>query len=49
MATLLLGRSLKKQGPHAGADARFASLERLKTDYQERAYWQLKAVMDAKP
>jgi hypothetical protein len=51
---LLLGRCLKKQGPRAGGerspDARFQALERLKTNYEERAYWQLKAMLDpAKP
>jgi tetratricopeptide (TPR) repeat protein len=52
MATLLLGRSLKKQGLRAGdphaADARFQGLERLKTNYEERAYWQLKAMIEPK-
>ena len=48
MATLLLGRSLKKQGFHAATDARLAALERLKSDYQERAYWQLKSMLDSK-
>jgi tetratricopeptide (TPR) repeat protein len=54
VATLLLGRCLKKQGLHASAavganaDARLAGIERLKTNYHERAYWQLKAVMDAR-
>ena len=55
MATLLLGRCLKRQGPRAGgtvgvggADARFVGLERLKTIYEERAYWQLKAVVGGK-
>jgi tetratricopeptide (TPR) repeat protein len=48
MATLLLGRCLKKQGLHAGdptATARLQGLERLKTNYEERAYWQLKSVL----
>ena len=54
VATLLLGRCLKKQGARSGAgvgaaDARLTGLERLKTDYQERAYWQLRAVIEAKP
>ncbi len=52
VATLLLGRCLKKQGARSGvaaADARLAGLERLKTNYQERAYWQLRAVIEAKP
>ncbi len=51
VATLLLGRCLKKQGARSGvtaADARLAGLERLKTNYQERAYWQLRAVIEAK-
>lgn len=50
MATLLLGLCLKKQGYHAAAaaDARLASLERLKTNYEERAYWQLKAMLSKK-
>jgi tetratricopeptide (TPR) repeat protein len=54
IATLLLGRCLKKQGLHASAaaganaDARLTGIERLKTNYHERAYWQLKAVMDAR-
>jgi tetratricopeptide (TPR) repeat protein len=43
-ATLLLGMSLKRQGPRAG-DARLETLERLKTNYEERAYWELKAVL----
>jgi tetratricopeptide (TPR) repeat protein len=61
MATLLLGRCLKKQKfnpveTHAGAipsaantgDSRLTGLERLKTNYEERAYWQLKAMLDQK-
>jgi len=57
MATLLLGRCLKKQGLQTGAarsggtldrDARLAGLERLKTNYEEHAYRQLKAVIGAK-
>ena len=52
MATLLLGRCLKKQGLRASdsGDARLQTLERLKTDYEERAYRQLKSLLDtAKP
>ncbi|HLH39010.1 MAG TPA: tetratricopeptide repeat protein [Bryobacteraceae bacterium] len=45
MATLLLGRCLKQQGYHAPADERLSALERLKTVYEERAYWQLKSVL----
>jgi tetratricopeptide (TPR) repeat protein len=52
MATLLLGRCLKKQGLRVGdahaADARLQALERLKTNYEERAYWQLKSMLDSK-
>jgi len=52
MATLLLGRCLKKQGLRADAnsgDARFQNLERLKTNFEERAYRQLKSMLDPKP
>jgi len=45
MATLLLGMCIKKQGPRPG-DARLETLERLKTNYEERAYWELKALVD---
>jgi len=49
-ATTLLGRSLKKQtiktGDAGTADARLQGLERLKTNYDERAYWQLKAMLE---
>ncbi len=45
IATLLLGRCLKKQGFHPAADAILAGLERLKSNYEERAYWQLKAML----
>ncbi|HEY4363169.1 MAG TPA: tetratricopeptide repeat protein [Bryobacteraceae bacterium] len=50
-ATLLLGRCLKKQAfrPGDSADARLQSLERLKTNYEERAYRQLKSVMNPSP
>ena len=48
MATLMLGLSLKKQGPRPG-DARLETLERLKTNYEERAYWELKALVDPSP
>jgi tetratricopeptide (TPR) repeat protein len=51
-ATLLLGRCLKKQGLRAGdtrsADARLQALERLKNNYEERAYWQLKSMLEPK-
>lgn len=56
MATLLLGRCLKKQGLRSGraggapdSDARLIGIERLKTNYEERAYRQLKMVMETKP
>jgi tetratricopeptide (TPR) repeat protein len=48
LAPLLLDRCLKKQGFRPATDARLANLERLKTDYQERAYWQLKSMLDSK-
>jgi tetratricopeptide (TPR) repeat protein len=49
-ATILLGRCLKKQGFRAGdaSDARLQGLERVKTTYQERAYRQLKSLLDAR-
>lgn len=48
-ATTLLGRCLKKQGlkPGDASDARLVGLERIKTTYQERAYRQLKSLLDA--
>lgn len=46
-ATLLLGRCLKKTGPRPG-DPRSDGLERLKTNYEETAYRQLKAALEAK-
>ena len=45
MATLMLGLSLKKQNTRAG-DARLEALERLKSNYEERAYLQLKALVN---
>jgi len=47
VATMLLGRCLKKQGfrPGDSSDARLLGLERLKTTYQERAFRQLKPVL----
>jgi len=49
MATLMLGLCLKKQGLRPG-DAHLETLERLKTNYEERAYLQLKALVNpAKP
>jgi len=51
MATLLLGRSLKKLGPRpsdrAPLEVRLLALERIKTNYEERAYRQLKSVLEA--
>lgn len=55
MATLLLGRCLKKQGlrPSKGettaSDARLQALERLKDTYEERVYFQLKSILEASP
>ena len=52
VATLLLGRCLKKQGLRLGdtkgPDARFQALERMKTNYEEKAYRQLKSVLESK-
>jgi tetratricopeptide (TPR) repeat protein len=51
MATLLLGRCLKKQGLGTSAnsaDARLQNLERLKTNFEERAYLQLKSLLETK-
>jgi len=52
VSTLLLGRCLKKQGLRTGsdsaADARLQALERLKSAYEERAYRQLKSMLDPK-
>jgi tetratricopeptide (TPR) repeat protein len=45
LAPLLLARCLKKQGPHSSPDARLDNLERVKTNYEERAYWQLKSLL----
>lgn len=42
-ATTMLGRCLSRQGPQT-AD-RTSIMERLKTTYEESAYWQLKAVL----
>jgi tetratricopeptide (TPR) repeat protein len=50
MATLLLGRCLKKQGLRAvTADARLQALERLKSSYEERVYFQLKSILESPP
>ncbi|MGH9659470.1 MAG: tetratricopeptide repeat protein, partial [Bryobacteraceae bacterium] len=46
-ATLLLGRCLKKAGPRPG-DARSDGLERIKRNYEETAYRQLKAALEPK-
>jgi tetratricopeptide (TPR) repeat protein len=45
-ATTLLGRCLKKQVPKTGP--RSEGFERLKENYEESAYWQLKAVLEPK-
>jgi tetratricopeptide (TPR) repeat protein len=51
MATLLLGRCLKKQGLRAAtpSDARLQALERLKSEYEERVYFQLKSILASPP
>jgi tetratricopeptide (TPR) repeat protein len=47
MAALLAERCARKQGLTV-ADARLIGLERLKTNYEERAYWQLKMMLEPK-
>jgi tetratricopeptide (TPR) repeat protein len=42
---LLLARCQKKQGPRSSADPRLDNLERLKTNFEERAYMQLKLLL----
>jgi tetratricopeptide (TPR) repeat protein len=44
VATLLIDRCEKRSGPRPG-DSQTEGLERLKTNYEESAYWQLKAVL----
>jgi tetratricopeptide (TPR) repeat protein len=46
-ATLLLGRALKQEGPRPG-DTRLEARERIKIDYEETAYRQLKAELQGK-
>ena len=41
-ANVMLGRCLSRHGPHPGGTEH---LERVKTNYEESAYWQLKAVL----
>lgn len=44
-AILMLGRCVKKAGPRP-SDPRSEGLERLKENYDESAYWQLKAMLE---
>jgi tetratricopeptide (TPR) repeat protein len=46
-ATVMLGLCLKQPNTRA-AETRSEGLERLKTNYEESAYWQLKAVLEPK-
>jgi tetratricopeptide (TPR) repeat protein len=46
VASMLLARSTARSGPRA-SDTRTEGLERLKTNYEESQYWQLKAVLQA--
>ena len=46
-ATVFLGRSLKEEGPRAG-DPRSEGRERIKTNYEETAYRELKAELESK-
>ena len=45
VAPLLLARCQKKQGPRSSADPRLDNLERLKSNFEERAYMQLKSLL----
>jgi len=45
---LLLARCVKKQGPRSSPDPRLDNLERLKTNFEERAYMQLKSLLAPK-
>jgi tetratricopeptide (TPR) repeat protein len=45
---LLLARCVKKQGPRSSPDSRLDNLERLKTNFEERAYMQLKSLLAPK-
>jgi tetratricopeptide (TPR) repeat protein len=47
-ATLLAARCAKRQGLNPAADLRLVGLERLKTNYEERAYRQLKTMLEPK-
>jgi tetratricopeptide (TPR) repeat protein len=47
-APLLLARCLKKQGPRSSPDPHLDNLERLKTNFEERAYMQLKSLLAPK-
>lgn len=46
-ATTLLGRCLQKAGPRAG-DTKFEGLERLKHEYNESAFLQLRSILEPK-
>ena len=46
-ATVFLGRCLKEEGPRAG-DPRSEGRERIKTNYEETAYRELKAELESK-
>ena len=46
--SLLLARCLKKQGPRFSPDPHLDNLERLKTNFEERAYMQLKSLLAPK-
>ena len=46
-AKQLLAKAEKKQGPRPG-DASTEGLERLKEEYEESVYWQLKAMVEKK-
>jgi tetratricopeptide (TPR) repeat protein len=48
MATLLLGRCLRRQGFNPLADTQLAGVERLKSNYEERAWRQLKSLLESR-
>jgi tetratricopeptide (TPR) repeat protein len=48
MATLLLGRSLRHQGYNASTDTQLVGVERLKSNYEERAWRQLKSLLESR-
>ena len=48
MATLLLGRCLRRQGFNPSTDTQLTGVERLKSNYEERAWRQLKSLLESR-